>query len=99
MKILLKLIVFYLKQYQNKFVMREKNGLDKNVFIDFTNENFKENRAKKELAKKISEFNSSCINCKNFTLKKEELRIKVYWCKKINKACIYSNCPKINKNI
>ena len=74
--------------------MREKYSLDKNVFIDFNNDDFKESKERKRMRQKIGKFNENALKCENFCWKKEELHSQVYWCKKINKACIFANCPK-----
>lgn len=74
--------------------MKEKNSLDKKVFIDFNNDDFKESKERKRMRQKIGKFNENALKCKNFCWKKEELHSQVYWCKEINKACIFANCPK-----
>ena len=76
--------------------MRQKTGLDNcalNSFF-FQEKDFQENKAKKALRKKVSNFNDSCIKCKNFEWKKESLKTQMYWCKETNNSCTYRNCPK-----
>lgn len=75
--------------------MREKNGLDKNALnnIIFDND-FK--KTKKKINKIVEKFNEEAIKCKNFCFKKEKLHSQIYWCKKTDKSCIFTNCPKNN---
>ena len=73
--------------------MREKNGLDKNALNNILfDDNSK--KTKKKINEIVEKFNEKAIKCKNFCFKKEELHSQVYWCKKINKSCIFTNCPK-----
>ena len=76
--------------------MREKNGLDRSIsnFINFSSEELKKSKERKRTKQKVSDFNKKALNCENFCLKNGEMRLKTYWCKEINKFCIYSNCPK-----
>lgn len=76
--------------------MREKNGLDRNAFSNsFFNEQ-KELKDKKKMHQKISKFINNAPKCENFCWKKGEIHSKIYWCKKIDKVCIFANCPKNN---
>ena len=77
--------------------MKEKNGLDKSAFnnFNFNDDNSKESKDIKKMRQKVIKFNENALKCENFCWKKEEvLHFKTYWCKKINKACIFANCPK-----
>lgn len=75
--------------------MREKNGFDKRIFNNFGNP-FKEPKLS-EISQKIVDFNKNASKCENFCWKEGELHSKIYWCKKIDKSCIFTNCPKNNK--
>ena len=74
--------------------MREKNGLDKNTF--FGSDDFKESKNRKKMRQKVIKFNKDALKCENFCWRKGEINSKIYWCKKIDKACIFANCPKNN---
>lgn len=78
--------------------MREKNGLDRNAFSNFYNDdnNFKESEDRKKIRQKVIKFNKNAPKCENFMLEEGEIRCKIYWCKVINKFCSFYNCPKNN---
>lgn len=63
--------------------MREKNGLDRNAFNNFGNDDSKEeSKDKKKIRQKVMKFNEDAPKCKNFCWRKGELHSKIYWCKK-----------------
>ena len=76
--------------------MREKNYLDRRAFINLSNNDFKESKDRKKMRQKIVKFNENAPKCENFIMKEGEIRLKIYWCKVIDKACIFANCPKNN---
>lgn len=77
--------------------MREKNGLDRKISNNFyDNDDFKESKDRKKIRQKTTKFIENAPKCENFTWKKREIHSKIYWCKKIDKACIFANCPKNN---
>ena len=39
-------------------------------------------------------YNKEAPKCENFCWKEVDLKSKIYWCKKIDKACNYAQCPK-----
>ena len=79
--------------------MIEKHGLDKSATSssNFNNKAFKESKERKNKIQKIKNFNNKSSSCENLLLKDGEksLRVKICWCKLINKSCNYSNCPNI----
>jgi len=59
--------------------MREKNGLDRNAFNNFNNEeNVKESKDRKKMRQKVIKFNEKAPKCENFTMKEGEVRSKIY---------------------
>ena len=77
--------------------MRTKNRLDKKISNTFTEESKIRNPKEKkelELRAKVEKFNKEAPKCENFYLKEGDLKSKIYWCREIDKACNYAQCPK-----
>ena len=78
--------------------MRTKNRLDKKISNIFAEESKMRNPKEKkelELRAKVEKFNKEVLKCENFCWKEGDLKSKIYWCKKINKACKYAQCQKV----
>ena len=78
--------------------MKEKNGLDKRITSSSSYQNEVIKKEKRKTKEKVLNFNKKASKCKSFFIKQGELKIQTYWCKKINKACTYCNCPNLSNN-